>query len=132
VTTPTETPKIEIVLAFHLIRLGGTLFADMRLTDIVAEGHSLNIDLGGQLHKIYRVSLRGNKFTTAEVVFGFGDTQKAAAENGVQLRLETLEDGSLVSLASTKELQDFVKKTAKDERVFSQEVEWDRPEKETK
>src|SRR5215469_13712618 len=133
VTLPvSEAPKIEAVFAFHLIRLGDTLFGDMRLTDIVAAGRSLKIDLEGQFHTIYRVSLKGSRLTTAEAVFRLEETQKALAENRIQLHLETLEDGSIVSLASTNELQEFAKRMAKDQRVFSEDLEWDRPTKDHK
>jgi len=125
-----ETPKVDVVYAFHLIRLGDALFGDLKLTDIVVAGRSLAFNFQwGQTHRIFRVSFKEGKLVTGSVDFNHVETQRALAEKGIQLHLETLDDGSLLALAPTADLQQFARKMAHDKRVFSDE-EWERPEKE--
>jgi hypothetical protein len=130
VTEPvSESPNVDLVFAFHLVRLGDVLFGDLKLMDIVVAGQSLKIDLGSQSHRILKVSLRGSKLTTSGVVFSLEETKKAVGGSGIQLHLETLDDGSLLSLSSTTDLQEFARKMANDKRIFSDDHEWERPEK---
>jgi len=127
-----ETPKIDLVYAFHLVRLGDALIGDLKLTDIVVGGKSLGADLQWSMtpiHRIFKVSFKEGKLLTSAVDFKRVETQKALAENGIQLHLESLDDGSLLVLAPTAELQHFAKKMAGDKRVFSTLDEWERPEK---
>jgi len=127
-----ETPKIDLVYAFHLVRLGDALFGDLKLTDIVVADRSLGGDLQccmTQVHTIFRVSFKGGKLLTSGFDLKRAETQKALAENGIQLHLESLDDGSLLALAPTADLQHFARKMASDKRVFSDLDEWERYEK---
>ena len=128
-----EKPKVDFVFRGHLLRLGGALFGDLSLNDVIVEGSSLvksGLELRGiYTHAIFRVSLKGGRLVTSLVDFQREETRKALAENGIQLHLETMEDGSVLALASTDELQLFAGKMANDKRVFSDDDEWEHPEK---
>jgi hypothetical protein len=126
-----ESPKVDLVLRGHVVRLGDALFGDLSLTDVVVGEKSLAAS-GLQFreihtHAILRLSLKGEKLVTSSVDFQREETRKALAENGIELHLENLEDGSVLALASTAELQRFARKMADDKRVFSDDDEWEHP-----
>jgi hypothetical protein len=127
-----EAPNVDLVYAFHLVRLGHALFGDLKLTSIVVAGENLNHDLGVQCHTIFRVSFKGNRLITSGVDFGLKETQKALAENKISLNLEAMDDRSVLALDSTVNLQNFARQMADNKRVFSDDSEWERPEKDRK
>ena len=127
-----EAPKVDLVYAFHLVRLGAALFGDLKLTGIVVAGENLDLDLGVQCHTLFRVSFKGDRLITSGVDFGRKETQKALAENKISLNLEALDNSLVLALDSTVNLQQFARQMADDKRVFSDDWKWERPEKDRK
>ena len=128
-----DDPKVDVVGTCHLVRLGDTLFGDLKLTDILVAGKGLSARLEPSLfqtHFIVRLSFKQGKLVMSGIDFKRAETQRALAESGIQLQLDTLDDGSTIALAPTADLQKFVRMKANDDRIFSDTTEWERPEKE--
>jgi len=128
-----ENPKVDFVFMGHVVRLGGALFGDLSLNDVIVNDKSLvkaGLDLRGiYTHVIFRLSLNGERLVTSLVDFQREEARKALTEKDIQLHLEAMEDGSVLALASTAELQEFARKMATDKRVFSDDDEWERLKK---